>query len=246
MKHLPVIPEKFTLQPIERSESRLKLLQKLISREDVELVINACDAGREGELIFRYLMQIADSGKPTKRMWMQSMTNSSIIEAFGKLRDDAQMLPLADAALCRSESDWLIGLNGTRALTAFNSRHGGFNVTTAGRVQTPTLVILAEREKKIRSFEKIPYFEVHANFKVQAGEYTGRWFREDFKKDPMNRPERSVSGNGARPMQSGHGVKAGPASLRKSRNPQSRHHHNFMTSPPCSARRVTRQAAPCR
>ncbi|MFP6872551.1 MAG: DNA topoisomerase [Verrucomicrobiales bacterium] len=191
MKHLPVIPEKFTLQPIERSESRLKLLQKLISREDVELVINACDAGREGELIFRYLMQIADSGKPTKRMWMQSMTNSSIIEAFGKLRDDAQMLPLADAALCRSESDWLIGLNGTRALTAFNSRHGGFNVTTAGRVQTPTLVILAEREKKIRSFEKIPYFEVHANFKVQAGEYTGRWFREDFKKDQTNEQARA-------------------------------------------------------
>ena len=119
-------------------------------------------------------------------MWMQSMTNSSIIEAFGKLRDDEQMLPLADAALCRSESDWLIGLNGTRALTAFNSRHGGFNVTTAGRVQTPTLVILAERERKIREFRETPYFEIHATFKVNAGEYTGRWFREEFKKDPGN------------------------------------------------------------
>ncbi len=191
MNHLPVIPENFTLQPIERNESRLKLLQKLIKRKDIEVVINACDAGREGELIFRYLMQIANSEKPTKRMWMQSMTNNSIIEAFGKLRDDEQMLPLADAALCRSESDWLIGLNGTRALTAFNSRHGGFNVTTAGRVQTPTLAILAERENKIRAFEKTSYFEIHANFKVQAGEYTGRWFREGFKKDQDNEQARA-------------------------------------------------------
>jgi DNA topoisomerase-3 len=191
IKHLPVIPDEFQLQPIERSESRLKLLQKLIRRKDVSTVINACDAGREGELIFRYLMQIAKSDKPTQRMWMQSMTNSSIIEAFGKLRDDEQMLPLADAALCRSESDWLIGLNGTRALTAFNSRHGGFNVTTAGRVQTPTLVILAEREKKIREFRETPYFEIHATFKVNAGEYTGRWFREEFKKDPGNEQAKS-------------------------------------------------------
>ncbi|MCP4849750.1 MAG: DNA topoisomerase III [Verrucomicrobiaceae bacterium] len=185
MKHLPVIPDEFQLQPIERSESRLKLLQKLIKRKDVETVINACDAGREGELIFRYLMQMAVT-KQTQRMWMQSMTDSSIITAFGQLRDDEQMLPLADAALCRSESDWLIGLNGTRALTAFNSRHGGFNVTTAGRVQTPTLVILAEREKKIREFQKVPYFEVHASFQVKAGEYTGRWFRENFKKEQGN------------------------------------------------------------
>ena len=191
IKHLPVIPEEFQLQPIERSESRLKLLEKLIKRKDITTVINACDAGREGELIFRYLMLIAKSDKPTKRMWMQSMTNSSIIEAFGKLRNDAQMIPLADAALCRSESDWLIGLNGTRALTAFNSRHGGFNVTTAGRVQTPTLVILAERERKIREFQKAPYFEVHATFKVKAGEYFGRWFREDFKKDPENEQAKS-------------------------------------------------------
>ena len=191
MKHLPVIPERFQLQPIERSESRLKLLQKLINRKNVETVINACDAGREGELIFRYLMQMAESDKPTQRMWMQSMTDNSIIEAFGKLRNDEQMLPLADAALCRSESDWLIGLNGTRALTAFNSRHGGFNVTTAGRVQTPTLVILAEREKKIRGFQKVPYFEIHANFKVKAGEYAGRWFREDFKKDQPNEQARA-------------------------------------------------------
>ncbi len=191
IKHLPVIPDQFELQPIEKSESRLNLLVRLIKRKDIDSIVNACDAGREGELIFRYLMQVADSDKPIRRMWMQSMTNNSILEAFADLRDDAQMRPLADAALCRSESDWLIGLNGTRALTAFNSRHGGFNVTTAGRVQTPTLVILAEREKEIRAFIPRDYFEVHADFSVAAGDYHGRWFRENFKKDPTDDQSRT-------------------------------------------------------
>lgn len=183
IKHLPVIPERFELQPIEKSESRLKLLIRLIKRKDVGEIVNACDAGREGELIFRYVMAMADVEKPIRRMWMQSMTNGSIREAFGALRSDEEMLPLADAALCRSESDWLVGLNGTRALTAYNSRHGGFNVTPAGRVQTPTLVILAEREREIRSFVSRDYYEVHAQFEVATGHYSGRWFREDFKKD---------------------------------------------------------------
>ncbi len=190
--HLPVIPEKFELQPIEKSESRLKLLIRLIKNKEVDLIVNACDAGREGELIFRYVMEVAGVQKPMRRMWMQSMTNNAILEAFANLRDDSQMRPLADAALCRSESDWLVGLNGTRALTAFNSRHGGFNVTTAGRVQTPTLVILAEREKQIREFVPRDYWEVHADFEVAAGDYRGRWFREDFKKgdDDQARAER--------------------------------------------------------
>jgi len=100
---------------------------------------------------------------------------------------------LADAAICRSESDWLIGLNGTRALTAFNSRNGGFNVTSAGRVQTPTLAILAERERTIRAFVSEPYYEIHADWKVAAGEYQSRWFDEKFEKDENNsqkKPER--------------------------------------------------------
>ena len=155
MKHLPVIPPRFELQPIEKSVTRFNLLKRLLKKKDVDTVVNACDAGREGELIFRYLLQMVDPKKDLtiKRMWMQSMTDDSIIEAWNSMRDDVDMHPLADAALCRSESDWLVGLNGTRALTAFNSRNGGFNVTTAGRVQTPTLVILAEREKEIRAFK---------------------------------------------------------------------------------------------
>ena len=185
MKHLPVLPNKFELQPIERSESRYKLLVRLMKKKDVDTVVNACDAGREGELIFRYVLKLANLKKEfdVKRMWMQSMTDDSIKDAWANLRSDSEMANLADAAMCRSESDWLIGLNGTRALTAFNSRNGGFNVTSAGRVQTPTLSIVTEREIEIRKFVPRTYWEVHGDFDVKAGQYAGRWFREDFKKD---------------------------------------------------------------
>ena len=185
MKHLPAIPKRFELQPIERSVSRYKLLLRLLKKKEVDTVINACDAGREGELIFRYLLEMADIKRELtiKRMWFQSMTDDAIRASWDDLRSDADMQPLADAAKCRSESDWLVGLNGTRALTAFNSRHGGFNVTSAGRVQTPTLVILAERERIIRNFVPRTYFEIHGEFEISKGSYEGRWFREEFKKD---------------------------------------------------------------
>ena len=193
MKYLPAIPKKFELQPIEKTESRYKLLVRLLKKKEVDTVVNACDAGREGELIFRYLLQLADVGKDltVKRMWMQSMTDGAILEAWDNMRTDEEMHPLADAAMCRSESDWLIGLNGTRALTAFNSRNGGFNVTSAGRVQTPTLVILAEREREIRSFVPETYYEIHGEFAVSAGQYAGRWFRENFQKDENNKHARA-------------------------------------------------------
>src|SRR5215468_171520 len=151
--HLPVIPPHFDLRPIEKSEARLKVLLKLIKRAEVDTLINACDAGREGELIFRYIVQYSKTRKTIKRLWLQSMTPAAIREGFEHLRDDATMRPLADAAVCRSESDWLVGINGTRAMTAFNSKSGGFQLTTVGRVQTPTLAILVEREEKIRAFK---------------------------------------------------------------------------------------------
>src|SRR5213592_2126702 len=173
--NLPVIPPHFDLAPIERSQARLKLLAKLIKRKDVDTLINACDAGREGELIFRYIVRYVASKKPIKRLWLQSMTPAAIRDGFDGLRDDASMLPLADAAVCRSESDWLVGINGTRAMTAFNSKTGGFHLTTVGRVQTPTLAILVEREEKIKKFVAKPYWEVHATFDAKAGQYPGRW-----------------------------------------------------------------------
>jgi DNA topoisomerase-3 len=181
--HLPVIPQHFDLRPIERSEDRLKLLLRLLKRKDVDSLINACDAGREGELIFRYIVQHAHAKQPIQRLWLQSMTPTSIRDGFAALRDGRTMQPLADAAVCRSESDWLVGINGTRALTAFNSKTGGFQLTTVGRVQTPTLAIVVEREEKIRKFVPRDYCELHATFVAQAGQYIGRWFDEKFTRD---------------------------------------------------------------
>src|SRR5947207_9774944 len=192
-KHLPVIPPRFALAPLERSEQRLNLLLRLMKRKDVSALVNACDAGREGELIFRYIVQHAHSRKPIERLWLQSMTPQSIREGFARLRPDKELLPLADAAKSRSEADWLVGINGTRAMTAFNSKEGGFYLTTVGRVQTPTLAILVEREDKIRAFTSRKYWEVHARFEAKAGEYPGRWFDPDFKKndeDAERKPER--------------------------------------------------------
>lgn len=191
--NLPVIPPHFDLLPIEKNENRLKVLLKLIKRKDVDRLINACDAGREGELIFRYIVQYAKSEKPILRLWLQSMTAAAIREGFESLRRDEEMIPLADAAVCRSESDWLIGINGTRAMTAFNSKSGGFHLTTVGRVQTPTLAILVEREEKIKKFVPRDYWEIHGTFAAQAGEYVGRWFDEKFAKkdgDDQLRAER--------------------------------------------------------
>ncbi|MDZ4286860.1 MAG: DNA topoisomerase 3 [Prosthecobacter sp.] len=190
---LPIIPEDFELKPIEDSADRFKLLSRLMKRKDVDRLINACDAGREGELIFRYLVEAAGVKKPIQRLWMQSMTQGAITDAFKKLRSEDEMRPLADAAKCRSESDWLVGINATRALTALNSRHGGFRLTPAGRVQTPTLTILANREREIQAFVSRTYFEVHGLFEVVAGRYEGRWFDEKFSKDPEDehkKPER--------------------------------------------------------
>jgi DNA topoisomerase-3 len=181
--HLPVIPPHFDLKPIEKNEGRLKLLVRLIKRKDVDTLINACDAGREGELIFRYIVRHAKTDKPIKRLWLQSMTPSAIREGFQSLREGAAMLPLADAAVCRSESDWLVGINGTRAMTAFNSKTGGFHLTTVGRVQTPTLAIVVEREERIKKFVPRDFWEVHATFAARAGEYVGRWFDEHFVRD---------------------------------------------------------------
>ena len=190
---LPAIPEGFDLEPIPDSEARLKQVLKLAKRKDIDNIVNACDAGREGELIFRYIMDIGKIQKPVRRLWMQSMTNNAILEAWESLRTEEQMKPLTDAAKCRSESDWLVGLNATRAFTCFNSRHGGFNITAAGRVQTPTLSILATREAEIQAFKPTPYFEVHATFGVQAGDYLGKWIDEAWKKDeskPLSKAER--------------------------------------------------------
>ncbi len=191
--HLPVLPPYFDLQPLPKSEQKLKTLARQIKRKDIGRIINACDAGREGELIFRTIVQYTKAKQPIARLWLQSMTPSAIREAFNHLRTDEELMPLADAARCRSEADWLVGINGTRAMTAFNSKEGGFFKTSVGRVQTPTLAIVVEREEAIRRFVSKPYFEVHARFEAKAGDYLGRFVDPSFKKDelhPEHRAER--------------------------------------------------------
>ncbi|MFN4029230.1 MAG: DNA topoisomerase III [Acidovorax temperans] len=184
--HLPVIPPYFDLKPVDKTKSRLNAVVKQAKRKDVTELINACDAGREGELIFRLIEQYAGGskplGKPVKRLWLQSMTPQAIRDGFESLRSEQQMEGLASAARSRSEADWLVGINGTRAMTAFNSRDGGFFLTTVGRVQTPTLSLVVEREEKIRKFVSRDYWEIHATFGAQAGEYPAKWFDPKWKK----------------------------------------------------------------
>lgn len=186
--HLPVVPPHFDVAPIDKAKTRLNAVVKLVKRKDVSRIINACDAGREGELIFRLILQYAFGdkahGKPIQRLWLQSMTPQAIRDGFEQLRSDDQMRGLAEAARSRSEADWLVGINGTRAMTAFNSRDGGFFLTTVGRVQTPTLSIVVEREEKIRKHVARPYWEVKAAFDAVAGQYEGKWFDPKWKKNP--------------------------------------------------------------
>lgn len=186
--NLPVIPPRFDLKPVDKTKTRLNAVVKQAKRKDVTQLVNACDAGREGELIFRLIEQYAGGksplGKPVRRLWLQSMTPQAIRDGFDQLRSEQQMQGLADAARSRSEADWLVGINGTRAMTAFNSRDGGFFLTTVGRVQTPTLSVVVEREEKIRKFVSRDYWEVHGSFLAEAGAYPGKWFNPDWKKPP--------------------------------------------------------------
>src|SRR4051812_38985032 len=197
--HLPVIPPFFDLKPVDKTKTRLNAVVKLAKRKDVADLVNACDAGREGELIFRLIEQYAFGGgdepvvagkkaaaarKPVRRLWLQSMTPQAIRDGFEHLRTDQQMAGLASAARSRSEADWLVGINGTRAMTAFNSRDGGFFLTTVGRVQTPTLAVVVVREEQIRKFVSRDYWEIHASFLAEAGEYPGKWFDPKWKKNP--------------------------------------------------------------
>lgn len=204
LDNLPIIPEKFSIKPLPRTKGQLATLARLMRRKDVAEIINACDAGREGELIFRYILQHVSESKPVKavvrRLWLQSMTKSAMEEGLRNLREEPEMRNLAAAAQSRSEADWLVGINGSRALTGYQSRRGGFFLTPCGRVQTPTLSMLVKREEERNRFVSREYFEVHALFGIAVGDtrvaggdtYEGRWFDPDFKKgeDDASRPER--------------------------------------------------------
>ena len=183
MTKLPIMPAEFELEPADKMSGRANILRKLIRDKNVSDIINACDAGREGELIFRYIIQYAGTKKTIKRLWLQSMTSEAIRGAFTNLRTDAEMQPLASAARSRNEADWLVGINATRAFTLRLSGGRGSTVTSLGRVQTPTLAIIVERESKIQEFKPRELHEIIGTFRAAAGEYTSRWFDEAFQKD---------------------------------------------------------------
>ena len=186
LNNLPHLPPKFTLEPFEKTESRLKTIVKQIKRKDIDLLINACDAAREGELIFRHIVEYSKSKHKIKRLWLQSMTPEAIRIGFKNLKSDNDLIPLSNAAKCRSEADWLVGINSTRAFTAFNSLDGGFYKTPVGRVKTPTLAMVVRREEEIIKFVSDIFFEINVNFKTSKGEYTGRYFDQNFKKVKEN------------------------------------------------------------
>ena len=197
LDNLPILPEEFPLAVLSETKTQFNALAKMIRSREVDTIVNACDAGREGELIFKYILRQAATkaveGKKVKRLWLQSMTLDAIRDGLSRLRDDREMLPLEDTALCRSESDWLIGINATRALTGHNSRFGGFRKTPCGRVQTPTLSMIVNREQERRAFTARTYWEIHARFACNGLDYEGIWIDPAFAKDetqPDRRQER--------------------------------------------------------
>ncbi|HEU4703117.1 MAG TPA: DNA topoisomerase [Conexibacter sp.] len=176
MADLPIVPPRFKLVVRdERSRRQMNVVKRALGRDDVSVVVNACDAGREGELIFAYLYEKAGSRLPVQRLWLSSMTKSAIEDAFSHLRDGSEMRSLEDAARSRSEADWIVGMNATRAAT-IRLRSSFDGAVSLGRVQTPTLAILARREEEIRAFRPEPYWIVDASF-AASGErlYEGRY-----------------------------------------------------------------------
>jgi DNA topoisomerase-3 len=191
LTNLPIIPPEFQLKPINNTKKKFQQLKKQLKRKDVEEVINACDAGREGELIFTYIYELSKSKLPIKRLWMLSMTDQAIKDAFANVRDGKELQPLQDAARCRSESDWLIGINGTRAVTLKRSRSAGRKVSTVGRVQTPTLSLVIKREEEINSFQPREFFKITSTFELQEGKYLGVYQKSDFKKSESDKHDRA-------------------------------------------------------
>ncbi len=188
MKTLPVLPDSFKLRPDARGKKQLDILKRLMKRADVDEIVNGCDAGREGELIFAYILDVARVRKPVRRLWVSSMTRAAITEGFGNLRDGGEMENLEAAARSRSEADWLVGMNGTRAATVRGRALGG--VVSLGRVQTPTLALIVRRDLEIDAFEPETYYQVDARFGLDGPRaYTGRWF--EGKEDRASERERA-------------------------------------------------------
>lgn len=180
-ERLPMLVEDFQIQVRSGAAEQVGILKKLLSDKRVDSVVNGCDAGREGELIFRYVMQLADCKAPVQRLWVSSMTERAINAAWAKLRPGADYDPLADAARCRAEADWLVGLNATRAMTCLARKGGGGQLLSVGRVQTPTLAMIIARDAQIADFVPEDYWQVKAQVRGQAEDsvlFPATWFQK--------------------------------------------------------------------
>jgi DNA topoisomerase III len=191
---LPIIPEVFPLKPKEGQSDRIRTIKNLLKRADVDRLVNACDAGREGELIFREITEYLESKQPIERLWLQSMTKSAIVEGFRHLKKGEDYEGLSSAAHCRNYADWLIGMNATRALTRRLKSKSENQAWSAGRVQTPTLAMLVDREMEILAHRPVPYWRITGTFgQGAAGDYLGIWFDPSFKSAD---PEEEEGGEG--------------------------------------------------
>jgi DNA topoisomerase III len=179
LEDLPIIPETFRYRPHERTVDQFKVVKALLARSDVTAVVNAADAGREGELIFDLVYALARCRKPVQRLWISSLTRDAILEGFRNLRPASDFAGLRDSAHARQQADWLVGLNATRAQTKVAEAAGRQGIWSLGRVQTPTLALLVQREREIREFVPRQYFEVEAEFDARAGRYRGTWIGDD-------------------------------------------------------------------
>jgi DNA topoisomerase-3 len=176
LETLPILPERFKVRVNQKTRGQFAVVKGLLRDPSVTEVVNACDAGREGELIFAYLYSLSQCKKPVLRLWISSLTPEAIREGFDTLRDGWSMKPLEDAARSRGEADWIVGMNATRAYSVRFGRPG--NVLSVGRVQTPTLRLLVDREKEIEDFKPEQFWTVHARFAREGATYDGVWFKK--------------------------------------------------------------------
>ena len=179
MEMLPMVPSTFKLNIKKDVKEHWTQVERLLKSKDIDTVVNACDAGREGELIFRYAYQYAKCKKPIERLWISSLEDSAIVQGWKNLKSGSAFDALADAARCRSEADWLVGLNATRAMTCLARNGGGDQLLSVGRVQTPTLALIVERDKQIALFKPETFWKIQATFKKDDSDiqWVGTFFQ---------------------------------------------------------------------
>ncbi|CAK6475147.1 DNA topoisomerase 3 [Peribacillus frigoritolerans] len=175
METLPMIPEKFQYEVTRQKAKQFNVVKTLLRKPEVDEIIHAGDAGREGELIVRNIVNLCNVNKPMKRLWISSLTPKAIYEGFQNLKSEEKTRPLYYEAYTRACADWVVGMNASRAYSILLKQRGVSDVFSAGRVQTPTLALIVKREMEIEQFKSEPFWEVFADFKMDGKKYQGKW-----------------------------------------------------------------------